>query len=78
MKSHRTAQESIMKSTSKQAHGSGMKNDSSSPRQPAGAPPGTLQSRKDKDEKQQHTTSENELESAQDKNPVPPGSTRDV
>ena len=67
-----------MESTSKQAQGSGMKDDSSSPRKPAGAPPDSLQSRKDKDEKQQHTTSENELESAQDKNPVPPDSTRDV
>jgi hypothetical protein len=41
------------------------------------APVDTVQSARDAAEKQRHPSSENALESSQDKNPVPPESTRD-
>jgi hypothetical protein len=76
-RSNRTRQENIMQSTSKAAHVSDTKDDSSSRTKPAGAPSDTLQSRKDREEKQKHSVSENALESSQDKNPIPPDSTRE-
>lgn len=43
-----------------------------------GNPPSdTAQSARDKQEKRKHPGSENALESSQDKNPIPPGSTRE-
>lgn len=39
-------------------------------------PKDTVQSKRDAAEKARHSRSENELESAQDKNPVPPDATR--
>lgn len=66
-----------MESTSKQPHGSGTEDNASSPRKPGAATSETQQSRKDRQEKQKHAASENELASAQDKNPVPPDSTRE-
>ena len=65
-----------MESTSKHPHGSGREDDASSPRKPVATPTDTQQSRMDKQEKQKHPASENEVESAQDKNPIPPDSTR--
>jgi hypothetical protein len=41
------------------------------------APADTVQSARDAAEKQRHPPSENASESSQDKNPVPPESTRD-
>ncbi|HVE05784.1 MAG TPA: hypothetical protein VNE00_00890 [Paraburkholderia sp.] len=47
--------------------------------QPGGGKPAddTLQSRKDDAEKRKHPASENELKTTQDKNPVPPDTTRE-
>ncbi|MGF6674090.1 hypothetical protein [Paraburkholderia tuberum] len=66
-----------MESTSKHPPGSGIKNASLSPRKPVATPTDTQQSRKDEQEKQKHAASENELQSAQDKNPIPPDPTRE-
>ena len=41
------------------------------------APSDTAQSARDKQDKRKHPASENALESSQDKNPIPPGSTRE-
>ena len=55
----------------------GTQNESSSAGGPGAPAPDTLQHEKDREEKRKHPASENALESAQDKNPVPPGSTRE-
>lgn len=66
-----------MESHSKHPHRPATQDDPSSPREPVAAPPDTLQSRKDREERRKHAASENELQSAQDKNPVAPDSTRE-
>ncbi|MGF6484882.1 hypothetical protein [Paraburkholderia sp. JPY419] len=66
-----------MESTSKHSLGSGIKDAPSSRRRPAATPTDTLQSRKDEQDKRKHAASENELESAQNKNPIAPHSTRE-
>ena len=38
--------------------------------------PDTAQNARDVEEKRKHSRSENELQSSQDKNPIPPGTTR--
>jgi hypothetical protein len=43
----------------------------------AGPAPDSEQTARDTEEKKKHRASENALESSQDKNPVPPGSTAD-
>jgi hypothetical protein len=40
-------------------------------------PPDTAQNARDVEEKRRHSRSENALQSSQDKNPIPPGTTRD-
>jgi hypothetical protein len=42
----------------------------------ANPPPDTAQSARDAEEKRKHSPSENALRSSQDKNPIPPDSTR--
>ncbi len=66
-----------MESTSKDSRGSGTKDEPSSPRKRVATPTDTEQSRNDEKERQKHAGSENALESAQDKNPIPPESTRE-
>jgi len=43
---------------------------------PVSPPSDTAQTARDAEEKRKHPASENALESSQDKNPIPPGSTR--
>ncbi|MEX3687132.1 hypothetical protein AB3X91_05340 [Paraburkholderia sp. BR14263] len=43
---------------------------------PAQSPERTRQEKRDESEKSKHETSENELPSTQEKNPIPPGTTQ--
>ncbi|HEY2024060.1 hypothetical protein [Paraburkholderia sp.] len=66
-----------MQSTSAHPRTTGIKPDDPKSEESRDIPPDTLQSRKDRLEKSKHPESENALESSQDKNPIPPESTRE-